>query len=142
MMWIQVLLILVAVGLVLWLARQKGTAVSAMKKTGLVLLALLMVVTVLFPELTTLVAHALGIGRGADLLLYVVTASFVVYAVTQYLKSQSQRLVMYTLARRIAIRAAADEFKVTRHDHTQRLPPTGDDSQPPTEEDARSSTAT
>lgn len=114
MMWIQVLLVVVALGLILWLSRQKSTAISAFKKTGLVLLALLMVITVLFPELTTVIAHALGIGRGADLLLYGLTATFVVYAVTQYLRAQANRSILFALARRLALQEASDTYGLRR----------------------------
>jgi len=110
-MWVQVLLVAVALGLILVVARQKATAVSALKKTGLVLLAVAMIVSVIFPEVTTVIAQALGIGRGTDLLLYVLTAAFLVYALGQYLRAQSNRAVLYGLARRIALKEARARYK-------------------------------
>lgn len=109
-MWVQVLLIAVALGLVLALARQKASAVSALKKAGLVLFALAIVITVLVPELTTVVARALGIGRGTDLLLYGLCAAFLVFALAQYLRNQANRAILFSLARRVALQEAADAY--------------------------------
>lgn len=111
-MWVQILLIAVATGLILVVARQKATAVSALKKAGLVLLAVAMIVTVIFPEVTTFLARVLGIGRGADLLLYALTAAFLVYAIGQYLRAQHNRAVLNSLARRIALDEAKARYKL------------------------------
>lgn len=113
-MLIQALLVAVAIGFIFLIARQKATAISALKKAGLVLLGIVMIVTVIFPELTTVIAHALGIGRGTDLLLYVVTAAFLLYATTQYVRGQSNRGVMYALARRIALDEAKTRYGLNR----------------------------
>ncbi len=121
-MWIQILLVLVAVGLLIVLSRAKRTAVSAFKKAGFVLLAIAMIVTVLLPETTTVVAHLLGIGRGADLLLYVVTAAFLVYAITQYLRNQANRAVLFSLARRVAVQEAADAYGLSGRTRTPSEP--------------------
>ena len=102
-MLIQILLIAVVLGLLLWVARQRATAISAMKKIGLSLLAVVMIVSVLFPQITTAVANVLGVGRGADLLLYVLTPAFVVFALTQYTRNQANRRLTFSLARRIAL---------------------------------------
>lgn len=114
-MGIQVLLVLFVVGVVWFIARQKASAISAFKKIGLVLLAIVMAVSVAFPQLTTVIANTLGIGRGADLLLYGLTATFIVYALTQYTRAQANRRVLFSLARKIALLEAE-----TRYAH--RLP--------------------
>lgn len=113
-MWIQVLLVAVALGFILLVARQKATAISALKKAGLTLLGVAMIITVLFPEVTGILARALGIGRGADLLLYVVTSAFLVYATTQYLRAQANRAVVHSLARRIALDDAKARYHLER----------------------------
>ena len=75
---------------------------SAWKKAGLALLAIAMVVTVFNPALTTWVAQLMGVGRGADLLLYGVTGAFVIYAILQYIARQKEHDRMIRLARRVA----------------------------------------
>lgn len=114
-MWVQVLLLAVVAVLVLVLARQKATAISALKKTGLALFAVAVVVTVLQPELTTIVARALGIGRGTDLVLYGLCAAFLVFTLTQYLRNQANRAILFALARRVALRDAADTYGLHPH---------------------------
>ncbi|MFT3876819.1 MAG: DUF2304 domain-containing protein [Propioniciclava sp.] len=109
-MLVQVLVVLVALWLLFFAARQKASAVSALKKIGISLLAVVMVITVLFPSLTTTLANLLGIGRGADLLLYGLAATFVVYAITQYARAQANRRVLFGLARRIALRDARARY--------------------------------
>lgn len=109
-MIIQILVILVAVWLVFFAARQKASAVSALKKIGISLLALVMIVGVLFPDLTTRLANLLGIGRGADLLLYGLAATFVVYVLTQYARAQANRRVLFGLARQMALMDARARY--------------------------------
>lgn len=109
-MWIQILLVLLVAWLVWFVARQKPSAVSAFKKLGIIVLALGMLVSILFPEVTTWVAHLLGIGRGADLLLYGLAATFVVYVITQYTRAQANRRVMFGLARKVALLEAEQRY--------------------------------
>lgn len=124
-MWVQIGIILVSLYLLRLLLRSGATTVSAWKKAGLVLLAVAMVVTVLNPSLTTWVAQRMGVGRGADLLLYAVTGSFVIYAFSQYMARQQERDQMIRLARRVALLEAAERFDLPE------LPPA-----PPEDEDA------
>lgn len=110
-MWTQVAIIAVSIALVIYLLRaSRPSAISAGKKAGLILLALAMIVTVLNPALTTTVAHQLGVGRGADLLLYAVTVTFVVYALSQYANRQSDRTTIHKLARRVTLIDAIERY--------------------------------
>ena len=102
-MWVQILVVAIVLWLVWFVARQKPTAISALKKVGILLLGIAMIVSVLLPDLTTRLANLLGIGRGADLLLYGLTATFVLYALTQYTRSQANRRLTFSLARRVAL---------------------------------------
>lgn len=86
----------------------------AWKKIGLMLLALAMIVTVLFPDVTNVVAHAVGIGRGADLLLYATVLAFITYAVNNYLKQQDQRDALYRLSRKVALMDANERYDIKK----------------------------
>lgn len=104
---IQAILIFVAILiLVLTLGSRSTHSGKAWKKIALVLLAAGMVVAVLFPEITNQLAHLVGVGRGADLLLYTITAAFILYALNSYLYQQDQRNTVHMLARKIALMEA------------------------------------
>lgn len=110
-MLVQVFIILLGIVLgALILASRGSSGARASVKVGLILLLIAMVVAVLNPDLMTRIANIAGIGRGADLLLYGVTGAFVFYTLTQYLKSQSQRDILYRLARRVALIEANERY--------------------------------
>ncbi len=85
---------------------------KAWKKIGLFLLAVAMVVAVLFPDTTNGLAHLVGIGRGADLLLYGLTLAFIAYALNNYLQQQSEKDALYRLARKVALIEAINRYKL------------------------------
>ena len=110
-MWIQA--ILIAVGLLLFfrvLGARSAYALSAWKKIGLLALFALMIVSVLFPTVTSAAASFLGVGRGADLVFYAATAAFLVYSITQYLRLQAERDRLHRLARKIALMEAGQRY--------------------------------
>lgn len=105
----QIIVVFVAVIFLLLVLRGRQTyAARAWKKIGLCLLVLAMIVTVLFPATIDDLAHLLGVGRGADLLLYMVAVTFVGYALNNYLHQQRQNDTIYRLARKIALIEAND----------------------------------
>jgi hypothetical protein len=65
---------------------------------------------VLSPTLLTRVANLVGVGRGTDLVLYIVSVAFGFYVVNQYLRGQDAREELHRLARRIAVVEAADRY--------------------------------
>lgn len=85
---------------------------KAWKKLSLILLAVVMATVVLFPDLTNQAARLVGVGRGADLLLYVTVVAFIGYALNAYLKQQDQRTILYTLARRQAVIEAVHKYRI------------------------------
>ncbi len=85
------------------LSSPSSHAIGAGKKVGLVLFVIIMVVSVLFPDITTWMASIAGVGRGADLILYGVAGAFLFYVLTQYLQQQKRRDMLYRLARRVAL---------------------------------------
>lgn len=126
-MWIQVGIILVVLWVLWFVARQPPSTISALKKVGVLAFMIAMIVSVLIPQVTTAIANALGIGRGADLLLYGLAVAFVVYALTQYARAQANRRVLYQLGRRLALVEAAERYRTRLGDLRGRsLPPLGE----------------
>jgi hypothetical protein len=78
---------------------------------GLSLLVVAMIIAVLIPNAINSLAHLVGIGRGADLLLYVLTLAFIAYALNNYLHQQSERDALYRLARKIALLEAKQRYQ-------------------------------
>jgi hypothetical protein len=86
----------------------------AWKKIGLLLLVIAMVVAVLFPDTTNGLAHLVGVGRGADLLLYIVTLAFIAYVLNSYLHQQDEKDALYRLARKVAILEANERYSIKK----------------------------
>jgi hypothetical protein len=107
----QLIVIIAAVFIVLALLGRRTThSGKAWKKIGIIMLAVGMVVGVLFPELTNVIANAVGVGRGADLLLYATAVAFIGYVLNSYLYQQDQRDALYRLARKVAILEASETY--------------------------------
>lgn len=66
------------------------------------------VLSVLFPDALTSVANAVGIGRGADLLLYLGVVTFMLVSVVLYRRLAQLESQYVDLARIIALRDARD----------------------------------
>lgn len=108
-MIIQTLLIVVVLMIAYSVISNRNTHKGkAWKKIGLLLFILCMILTVLFPGLIDVVAHTVGVGRGADLLLYMLAVAFVFYVLNSYLYQQDQRDKIYSLARKIALIESKD----------------------------------
>lgn len=105
---VQAIVIVAAIGIVMAALVGRQTHIAkAWKKVALCLLAVAMVIAVLFPNLTNLLANAVGVGRGADLLLYLFVLAFIGYVVNNYLHQQKEREVLHRLARRLALYEAS-----------------------------------
>lgn len=63
------------------------------------------------PDLTNKAAHAMGVGRGADLLFYLLTLVFLTYATNEYLNKQEDRDRLFRLARKVALLEADARYK-------------------------------
>lgn len=109
---IQLILLLLAVVL-LWYFTQRASlySIRAWKRIGFLLLLIFMIASIAAPELTNKLAHLLGVGRGADLLLYFLAISFLFIVINIYMKFQDQSAVMYKIARHVAIQEAIEKRK-------------------------------
>lgn len=107
-MIIRLILILAILALVLWrLRQQSNTRGQALNKLSTLLLLVLAVAAVLSPDTTNSLAHFVGVGRGADLLLYCVSIGFIASLIVGYLHRQEDQVRIARLVRRIALDEAS-----------------------------------
>ncbi len=76
---------------------------SRLLKAGGLLLAVAGVLFVAFPEVTNSIAHRLGVGRGADLFLYLAITCGSVLACHLYLRIRSLEIRQVELVRQLAL---------------------------------------
>jgi hypothetical protein len=111
-MLIKVLLIEATSGVLLLLLQRRGAArTRASKRLILVALVAVAIISILNPDLTTRAASLVGVGRGTDLLLYVLTAVFLYVVVGFYLKFKDVERQITVLARRLALYEAAARYR-------------------------------
>jgi small membrane protein len=103
---IQVVLIVVVILVVARLFRSRGARAQAIRRLGLVVFAVFAAVSILFPDVWTRLAHKVGVGRGADLVLYALVVAFLSFTVTTYLRFRDLETNYTRLARRIALTEA------------------------------------
>ena len=110
---IQIIVIATAIALLLSaLIGRQTHAARAWKKIALCFLAIAMIVAVLSPQLVDKVAHLVGVGRGADLLLYVLVLAFITYVLNSYLHQQREKDMFYRLARKVALLDANKRYDI------------------------------
>lgn len=88
------------------LMKHTNNGLRAWKKIGVVTLLVFAIFSVLYPDLTNKIAHLLGVGRGADLLLYCLTVSFIWLAISHYMRNKESERQIVKLARKIALMEA------------------------------------
>ncbi|UQN30055.1 DUF2304 domain-containing protein [Brachybacterium kimchii] len=100
---IQILLILGILGITFWLFRTRGARQLAVRRLLILGFALFAVAAVVFPRLLTRVAHLVGVGRGADLLLYATVIVLLGVIALQEVRAKNEEKRITYLARRIAL---------------------------------------
>jgi hypothetical protein len=78
-------------------------------RAGVVVALVAAVVTVVFPDALTWVANKVGVGRGADLLLYMVTIALMLVSVVLFRRLADLERKYVALARALAIQQAQGE---------------------------------
>ncbi|MFN8228200.1 MAG: DUF2304 domain-containing protein [Mycobacterium sp.] len=107
MNWIQVLLIGAIVSLLFYLLRSRSSAkTKAWVKVGYLLFVIAAVYAILRPDDTTVVAHWLGVDRGADLIGYVLIVAFIFTTMSTYMRFKDLELKYARLARAVALQSA------------------------------------
>ena len=110
-MIVKLLLIGSVLVVLAWVVRSRPThhrlAITRLASVGI---AVCWIIAVLNPDLTTRLANKIGVGRGADLLLYVLVVVFTVTTVAQYqrLRRIEDRLAEITRANAILGRQLDD----------------------------------
>jgi small membrane protein len=106
-MWIKlVLLCAVAVLLVTFVRREHGVKVQANKRLAFFVFLIANVYAVLRPDDVSRLANLIGVGRGADLVLYLLVVAFVFVVINFYPKMKESERRLTDLARSIALRDA------------------------------------
>src|SRR5581483_4196965 len=101
---IKLILVVVILGIMVWFLGNRTThQVRAWQRLGLLLLTLIGVIVVISPDTSNKVAHKLGVGRGADLLLYLLTLAFIFMTLNLYLKNKEDQKRIVALARKLAL---------------------------------------
>lgn len=94
-------------------------SVSATKKLAFLFFMLVILVAVLSPGLVSEVANLVGVGRGTDLVLYLLAVMFCFYVVNDYLRGQDSRNQLHKLARKIAVLEALERYEISPRDRDQ-----------------------
>lgn len=124
-MLIKIFLMIGTLGILVILLRSRSAArTRAWKRLILVGLVLVAAVSILQPQLTTRVANFLGVGRGTDLLLYLLTAVFLYVAMGFYLKFKDVERQLTLLTRRQALAESSSSAQVPVGDLTDGSLPT------------------
>jgi small membrane protein len=100
-----IMLLFVTLGVLTLSAGLRGTAPKRVVAAGLLLWAFGGIATV-WPHTVADLAHALGVGRGADLLLYMTTLSLAVVCFYMYVRFRRVERQLTLLVRRLATDAA------------------------------------
>jgi len=100
----QLFLMVVILGL-LWFAlhHRSSTEARAFRRIAFLGLTILIVLAVLFPGVLDDIANTFGIGRGADLAIYLVSIGLLFFAVSTYLKFGDMDRRITLLSRHIAL---------------------------------------
>jgi hypothetical protein len=106
------LILVAAFFLLFFVAIRSRTAhsVSASKKLFFLFFVMVVIAAVLSPAAVTWVANLVGVGRGTDLVLYILAVTFGFYVVNDYLRGQDNRDQLHRLARQIAVLEAVERY--------------------------------
>ncbi|WP_307799010.1 DUF2304 domain-containing protein [Pseudonocardia alni] len=119
-MILQILLLAAAVGALVYFVRSgQSVGVRASKRIAFGAFIVLNIYAVLRPDDLTYLARAVGIGRGTDLLVYLLVVAFVFGMLNTYLRDREISQHLTNLARQIAVRDA--ELTRRENDLEQRL---------------------
>jgi hypothetical protein len=109
-MWIKIILVAGIIVIGALLARPaNGDRHLALRRLFMVFFVAVAIVSVLLPEWLTWLAHLIGVGRGTDLLLYVLVIAFLVFVSTTYRRNVLLDRKITLLARAVTLAEARAE---------------------------------
>lgn len=119
-MTLQIVLVLAAVAALVYFVRSgQNVGIRASKRLAFAVFVLVNIYAVLRPNDVTWVARHLGIGRGTDLIVYLLVVAFVFGMINTYLRDREISQHLTDLARQLAIRDA--ELARREEELAQRL---------------------
>jgi hypothetical protein len=102
-MWIKAVIVAVLFAAVAVMLRAQGSRNLAIRRIAMVGFTLAAALSVVFPDIWSAMASALGVGRGTDLLLYLFILVVLAFIAATYLHFRSVETQLTMLARRIAL---------------------------------------
>lgn len=106
-MLIKILLIVLVLAISLYMFKANlGAKQTAWRRLGILGFALAAVIAVIFPEITTKIARFVGVGRGADLLLYLLVVLVLYNMLVQAKQRNAAERRLTKVAREVAINQA------------------------------------
>src|SRR5262245_43534106 len=109
---IQITLTLTSVAIVaLYFARMRS---QLLDRVVVAILFIASLVAIVRPDLTTFVAHYFGVGRGSDLVFYLMISGLAFLCVVLYIKLRRLEETQTIIVREIAIRFATDKPQTQR----------------------------
>lgn len=109
MLWIQLILVVAIAAVTLLLTRSTAHARhQAIRRLLLVGFVAVAVLTVMFPEILSVIATAVGVGRGTDLLLYGLVIAFVGYIAMAHRRTVETERKITLLTRELALAEARE----------------------------------
>lgn len=99
----QILVVTVIVTAAFFALRGGGARNQAVRRILLLLFIVAAGSSVFFPQAWTWAANLIGIGRGADLLLYITVLAFLGFVASTYRRFRKMEADMTELARRVAL---------------------------------------
>ena len=89
-----------------FLSNPRSLKIQAWKKVIGILFLITAIVFIANPDSSNYVANKVGVGRGADLQLYLLTLAFIFVSLSNYIRSKQDHNRVVILARKIAIAEA------------------------------------
>jgi hypothetical protein len=109
---IQILLVAVIVVITAWLFVKRGAQQLAVRRLLILAFAAFAVLAVIFPSFVTRAAHLVGVGRGADLLLYATVVVLLGFLALEEARNKNAEKRTTYLARRMALDEAEQPGQV------------------------------
>lgn len=109
-MIIQMLLVVMSLFVLLYFLRNESAMhIRAYKRIVFCFFVVVMVVFILSPNALNYIARLVGVGRGADLLLYCFFFLFLAFAINVYVKFKKEQDRVYRIARKLALIEAGQQ---------------------------------